>query len=87
MKRIKALQSQNQSLTNQLKRLQGLLARSTAKTVQPATCLMVLLLSMALVMAPNMKLNKNNILGSNDQSDETSVSESEEVPVKGEKFL
>ncbi|XP_066994078.2 cyclic AMP-responsive element-binding protein 3-like protein 3 [Anabrus simplex] len=55
VKRIKALQTQNQSLTAQLKRLQGLLARSGAKSVQPATCLMVLLLSMALVLAPNFK--------------------------------
>ncbi|GLG96488.1 Cyclic AMP response element-binding protein A [Gryllus bimaculatus] len=55
VKRIKALQTQNQSLTAQLHRLQALVARSTAKSVQPATCLMVLLLSLALVMAPNLR--------------------------------
>lgn len=55
VKRIKALQTQNQSLTAQLHRLQTLVARSTAKSVQPATCLMVLLLSLALVMAPNLR--------------------------------
>lgn len=55
MKRLKVLQNQNQSLTTQLRRLQAAVARGTAQTAQPATCLMVLVLSLALVMAPNLR--------------------------------
>ncbi|GAB0092314.1 hypothetical protein DMENIID0001_073040 [Sergentomyia squamirostris] len=58
MKRIKLLQSQNANLTNQMKKLQALLSKGT-NTAQPATCLMVLLLSMALIAAPNLKLGKS----------------------------
>lgn len=54
LKRIKALQSQNQSLAGQLKRLQALLQKGN-KSAQPATCLMVLLLSLALVAVPNLR--------------------------------
>ncbi|XP_059621955.1 uncharacterized protein LOC132265360 isoform X2 [Phlebotomus argentipes] len=57
MKRIKMLQSQNANLTSQMKKLQALLSKG-ANTAQPATCLMVLLLSMALIAAPNLKLGK-----------------------------
>jgi cyclic AMP-responsive element-binding protein 3 len=59
MKKIKILQSQNHDLMSQMKKLQMLLSRSTSKTSQPATCLMILLLSMALVALPNMKLGQN----------------------------
>lgn len=52
MKRVKALQSENQSLSAQLRRLQALVGHSSA---QPGTCLMVLVLSFALIMAPNMR--------------------------------
>lgn len=58
MKRIKMLQSQNANLTSQMKKLQALLSKGT-NTAQPATCLMVLLLSMALIAAPNLKLGKS----------------------------
>uniref|UniRef100_A0A1B0CC31 Putative creb/atf family transcription factor n=1 Tax=Lutzomyia longipalpis TaxID=7200 RepID=A0A1B0CC31_LUTLO len=58
MKRIKLLQSQNANLTSQMKKLQALLSKGT-NTAQPATCLMVLLLSMALIAAPNLKLGKS----------------------------
>ncbi|KAG7210496.1 hypothetical protein KM043_012017 [Ampulex compressa] len=54
LKRIKALQSQNQSLAGQLKRLQALIQKGN-KSAQPATCLMVLLLSLALVAVPNLR--------------------------------
>lgn len=60
MKKIKFLQSQNQSLMTQLKKLQMTLARTSTKTAQPATCLMVIMLSVALVMAPNLRLTQNN---------------------------
>lgn len=59
MKKIKILQSQNHDLMSQMKKLQMLLSRGTSKTAQPATCLMILLLSMALVALPNMKLGQN----------------------------
>lgn len=59
IRRIKILQSQNQSLTTQLKRLQnvltGVTGGSTGKSTQPATCLLVLLLSVALVALPSMR--------------------------------
>uniref|UniRef100_A0A182LYJ4 BZIP domain-containing protein n=1 Tax=Anopheles culicifacies TaxID=139723 RepID=A0A182LYJ4_9DIPT len=56
VKRIKILQSQNHDLVSQMKRIQSLLTKGTNKTTQPATCLMVLLISMALVAVPNLKL-------------------------------
>ncbi|XP_049532570.1 uncharacterized protein LOC125949503 isoform X1 [Anopheles darlingi] len=56
VKRIKILQSQNHDLISQMKRIQSLLTKGTSKTTQPATCLMVLLISMALVAVPNLKL-------------------------------
>ncbi|CAG9790931.1 unnamed protein product [Diatraea saccharalis] len=59
IRRIKILQSQNQSLTAQLKRLQnvltGVTSGPTGKSAQPATCLLVLLLSVALVALPSMR--------------------------------
>ncbi|XP_077299016.1 uncharacterized protein LOC143920167 isoform X2 [Arctopsyche grandis] len=56
MKKIKALQSQNQSLATQLKKLQNIVTKGSGyKSTQPATCLMVLLLSVALVMAPSLR--------------------------------
>lgn len=55
MKKLKVLQTQNQSLSNQLRKLQQAVAKSTAQTAQPATCLMVLVLSLALIMAPNLR--------------------------------
>ncbi|CAH1637276.1 unnamed protein product [Spodoptera littoralis] len=59
IRRIKILQSQNQSLSAQLKRLQnvltGVTGGSTNKSAQPATCLLVLLLSVALVALPSMR--------------------------------
>ncbi|XP_078034869.1 uncharacterized protein LOC144468926 [Augochlora pura] len=59
LKKIKALQSQNQSLAGQLKRLQALLQKGN-KSAQPATCLMVLLLSLALVAVPNLRPHSNS---------------------------
>lgn len=59
LKRIKALQTQNQSLAGQLKRLQALIQKGN-KSAQPATCLMVLLLSLALVALPNLRPHSNS---------------------------
>ncbi|XP_046678226.1 cyclic AMP-responsive element-binding protein 3-like protein 2 [Homalodisca vitripennis] len=58
LKRLKVLQNQNQSLSAQLRRLQAAVVRGTAQTTQPATCLMVLVLSLALVMAPNLRSSR-----------------------------
>ncbi|XP_049872063.1 uncharacterized protein LOC126370955 isoform X2 [Pectinophora gossypiella] len=59
IRRIKILQSQNQTLTAQLKRLQSVLtgvsSGSGGKSAQPATCLLVLLLSVALVALPSVR--------------------------------
>ncbi|XP_052742575.1 uncharacterized protein LOC112055422 isoform X2 [Bicyclus anynana] len=58
IRRIKILQSQNHSLTQQLKRLQNVLTGVTSGSggkAQPATCLLVLLLSVALVALPSMR--------------------------------
>lgn len=60
LKRIKILQSQNHDLMSQMKKIQSLLTKGTGKTTQPATCLMVLLLSMALVAVPNLKLGSSH---------------------------
>lgn len=60
LKRIKLLQSQNQNLMNQMKKMQTLLTKGGNKSVQPATCLMVLLMSMALIAAPNMKFKQDS---------------------------
>lgn len=43
-----------------MKKLQMLLTKSSGKTAQPATCLMILLLSMALVAVPNLNLKMDN---------------------------
>ncbi|CAG4935414.1 unnamed protein product [Colias eurytheme] len=58
MRRIKLLQSQNQSLSQQLKRIQKVLTGVTGGApgkAQPATCLLVLLLSVALVALPSLR--------------------------------
>ncbi|XP_047532291.1 uncharacterized protein LOC125067636 isoform X1 [Vanessa atalanta] len=57
IRRIKILQTQNQSLTQQLKKLQNVLTGVTSGSggkAQPATCLLVLLLSVALVALPSV---------------------------------
>lgn len=67
IKRIKVLQTQNHDLMSKMKKLQTLLTKSTGKSAQPATCLMILLLSMALVAVPNLKIGKDiNTISAND---------------------
>lgn len=80
LKRIKALQTQNQSLAGQLKRLQALIQKGN-KSAQPATCLMVLLLSLALVAVPSLRPHSNN--NSNELSRETEQPE-KMPPLAGE---
>ncbi|XP_065213552.1 uncharacterized protein LOC135840793 [Planococcus citri] len=67
MKRIKTLQSQNVSLAAQVRKLQASLARSSGQTAQPRTCLLVLIMSLALVLAPTMR---NSPLDSENNEDE-----------------
>ncbi|CAB0001738.1 unnamed protein product [Nesidiocoris tenuis] len=55
IKKMKALQNENQSLSAQLKRLQAVIARNGPQQTNPTTCLVVLVLSLALVLAPNMR--------------------------------
>jgi cyclic AMP-responsive element-binding protein 3 len=66
IKRIKVLQTQNHDLMSKMKKLQTLLTKTTGKSAQPATCLMILLLSMALVALPNLKLNKQSAINAKD---------------------
>lgn len=51
-----------------MKKLQTLLTKTSGKTAQPATCLMILLLSMALVAVPNLnlKLDKQGAISAKD---------------------
>lgn len=68
VKRIKLLQNQNHDLMSKMKKLQMLLNKTGSnKTAQPATCLMILILSLSLVALPNLKLSKD-ILKHNDLS-------------------
>lgn len=77
MKRLKALQTQNQSLSTQLRRLQAAVLRGSAQTTQPATCLMVLVLSLALVMAPNFRTSRHAT------SQDLEIPESKTTPLAG----
>lgn len=67
MKRIKTLQSQNVSLAAQVRKLQASLAKCANQTAQPSTCLLVLIMSLALVLAPTMR---NSPLNSENNEDE-----------------
>lgn len=51
--KLKELERQNETLMSQLKRLQDVVRNTTSKTTQAATCMMVLLLSCGLILAPN----------------------------------
>lgn len=82
LKRIKLLQSQNQNLINQMKKMQNLLTKGGNKSVQPATCLMVLLMSMALIAAPNLKLNNGNLADNTDPAIEQDISINDENTVR-----
>ncbi len=65
-KKVLNLEKQNVSMLSQMKRLQSLVTTSTNKTAQAGTCVMVLLLSFALLIVPNINpfiLGRNEILG------------------------
>ena len=70
-KRIRLLETENKSLVSQLKRLQTILTGNTNSqiavngskdTAQPATCLLVLMLSFALFLLPNLRPDGNKSL-------------------------
>lgn len=69
IKRIKTLENQRLTLSTQVRKLQAVLARSTsAQSTQPSsTCLLVLIMSMALLLAPNLR---NSSLGKENNEDE-----------------
>lgn len=54
MKNVRALQTENERLKAALKRLQNVIAPG-GTTAQPATCLLVLMMSLALIAAPNLR--------------------------------
>lgn len=53
-KKVQSLEKQNVTLISQLRKLQGMIANTTNKTAQTGTCVMVLLLSFALLVVPNI---------------------------------
>lgn len=53
-RKVQLLEKQNQSLLGQLKKLQTMITNTTNKTAQNGTCVMVLLLSFALLVVPNI---------------------------------
>ncbi|KAI0235702.1 hypothetical protein LSAT2_013780 [Lamellibrachia satsuma] len=55
-KKVNTLEKQNMTLMSQLKKIQALITSSTSKPAGPRTCLMVMLLSFALFVAPNFNL-------------------------------
>lgn len=59
-KKVELLEKQNGSLVLQLKRLQTLVANSSGRNAQTSTCVMVLLLSFALLIFPNMRTNSTD---------------------------
>ncbi|XP_029824409.2 cyclic AMP-responsive element-binding protein 3-like protein 4 [Ixodes scapularis] len=59
-KKVELLEKQNGSLVLQLKRLQTLVANSSGRNAQTSTCVMVLLLSFALLIFPNMRTNSSD---------------------------
>ncbi|XP_030832574.1 cyclic AMP-responsive element-binding protein 3-like protein 4 [Strongylocentrotus purpuratus] len=52
VKRVQELENNNQTLLGQLRKLQSLVSKTTSKTAQASTCIMVLLMSFALLVAP-----------------------------------
>jgi len=58
VKNVRALKTENERLRAALKRLQNTISpspSSTSTTAQPATCLLVLMMSLALIAAPNFR--------------------------------
>ncbi|GFY42452.1 cyclic AMP-responsive element-binding protein 3-like protein 4, partial [Trichonephila inaurata madagascariensis] len=56
-KKVQTLETQQKSLVEQIKHLQSIISNSTGKTVQTSTCLMVLIVSFALILFPSLFQN------------------------------
>lgn len=56
-KKVQTLETQQRSLLDQIKHLQSIISNSTGKTVQTSTCLMVLIVSFALILFPSLFQN------------------------------
>lgn len=54
LKKVCSLQTENERMKAALKRLQNAIG-SGGTTAQPATCLLVLMMSLALIAAPNLR--------------------------------
>lgn len=63
-KKVHQLENTNETLLGQLKKLQNLVAKTTGKTAQAGTCVMVLLMSFALFVAPRYNLFNGDSVGS-----------------------
>ena len=74
MKRIKNLESQKMNLVAQVKKLQASLARCSGQTASSSTCLLVFVMSLALILAPNLR----NTSVSSDNTDDEGISLTEE---------
>nr|XP_039271829.1 cyclic AMP-responsive element-binding protein 3-like protein 4 [Styela clava] len=75
LKKVKDLENENQTLLSQLKRLQDIVRSTSNKTTQATTCVMVLLLSFGLFLAPNygpFSINQED--GQTSELDVTSLS-------------
>lgn len=53
-KKVQTLESQQKGLLDQIKQLQSIIASSTGKQVQTSTCLLVLIVSFALLLLPSL---------------------------------
>ncbi|XP_002733726.1 cyclic AMP-responsive element-binding protein 3-like protein 3-B [Saccoglossus kowalevskii] len=62
-RKVERLEKQNVTLVEQLKRLQALITKTSNKTTQTSTCVMVLLLSFALLVVPSYNPFKSSSTG------------------------
>lgn len=82
VKKVKDLESQNETLLSQLKRLQDIVRSTSNKTTQATTCVMVLLLSFGLFLAPSygpFSVNQDQQITELDVRDSTQSHKSRKV--------
>lgn len=75
LKNVNTLQTENERLKAALKRLQNVIAPG-GTTTQPATCLLVLMMSLALIAAPNLRptvTDEKDVLSIEGQESNTAV--------------
>ncbi|XP_056149501.1 cyclic AMP-responsive element-binding protein 3-like protein 3-A [Lampris incognitus] len=61
-RKVHQLEQTNNSLLEQLSRLQARLPHSSSKTTQKGTCILVLLLSFSLILSPTLQPHPNSLL-------------------------